>query len=392
MACKVAVLPSSLDGAMWTATPGAISGLSQGNIDTELWMNRWFSFLGRAVLVASFSLVGCNRAPARSDAQVAAEVQGNLQRDGRISSNGIEVMAEHGVVTLGGDVASDDERASAAKDAAQVAGVKTVINNLVVRQAQAGPPVDSGPSAAAPVAASPARKNAPPTRRSANLPPAPTAEPATNPVNAPATSAPAIPPAAAMAQVPPTPPPTKKITVPAGTQVTIRLNEPLDTERNQVGDTFHAALGAPIVVDSETVIPSGADVVGRVVDVKSAGRFAGNSVLTLELNSLSVNGKTYNIQTNQWSRQGKGEGKNTAVKAGGGAAIGAIIGGLAGGGKGAAIGSVAGAGAGTGAAATKKGEQIKLAPEATLSFLLINTVTVIQQTANNRSGARNPLP
>ena len=159
-----------------------------------------------------------------------------------------------------------------------------------------------------------------------------------------------------------------------------------------MGDAFHATLGTPIVVDSETAIPSGADVVGRVVDVKSAGRFAGNSVLTLELNSLSVNGKTYNIQTNQWSRQGKGEGKNTAVKAGGGAAIGAIIGGIAGGGKGAAIGSVAGAGAGTGAAATKKGEQIKLAPESTLSFLLINTVTVTQQTANNRNAAARRCP
>ena len=355
-------------------------------------MNRWFSFLGLAVLLVSVGPVGCDRSPARSDAQVAAEVQGNLQRDGRISGNGVEVLADHGVVTLSGDVASDDERASAAKDAAQVAGVKTVINNLVVRQAQVDPPIDSGPSAATPVAASPARNSAPPIRRSANLPPAPTAEPATDPVNTSAASAPAIPPAVAVAPVPPPPSPPKKITVPAGTQVTIRLNDALDTERNQVGDTFHATLSAPIVVDSETVIPSGADVVGRVVDVKSAGRFAGNSVLTLELNSLSVNGKIYNIQTNQWSRQGKGEGKNTAVKAGGGAAIGAIIGGLAGGGKGAAIGSVAGAGAGTGAAATKKGEQIKLAPEATVSFLLINTVTVIQQTANNRSGARNPLP
>jgi hypothetical protein len=146
------------------------------------------------------------------------------------------------------------------------------------------------------------------------------------------------------------------------------------------------------MISDETVIPSGADVVGHVVDVKSAGRFAGNSALTLELTSLSVNGRTYNIQTNQWSRQGKGEGKNTAVKAGGGAAVGAIIGGLAGGGKGAAIGSVAGAGAGTGVAATKKGEQIKLAPEATLSFQLINTVTVTQQATNNHNAGRTPLP
>jgi hypothetical protein len=139
------------------------------------------------------------------------------------------------------------------------------------------------------------------------------------------------------------------------------------------------------------VIPSGAEVVGRIVDVKSAGRFAGNSALTLELNSLSINGRTYNIQTNQWSRQGKGEGKNTAIKAGGGAAVGAIIGGLAGGGKGAAIGTVAGAGARTGVAASKKGEQIKLGPESTLSFLLISPVTVTQESGNNQNAGRMPL-
>ena len=81
--------------------------------------------------------------------------------------------------------------------------------------------------------------------------------------------------------------------------------------------------------------------VGRVADVKSAGRFAGNSVLTLELTSLAVNGKTYNIQTNQWSRAGKGEGKNTATKVGVGTAAGAVLGGIIGGGKGAAIGAAA---------------------------------------------------
>ena len=171
----------------------------------------------------------------------------------------------------------------------------------------------------------------------------------------------------------------------------MRLNDPLDSERNQVGDTFHGSLSKPIVIDGETVIPSGADVVGRVADVKSAGRFAGNSVLTLELNSLSVNGKTYNIQTNQWSRAGKGEGKNTATKVGVGTAAGAILGGLFGGGKGAAIGAASGAGAGTGVAAAKKGQQIKLPAEAVLNFQTINTLTVSRKTAIEQNSGRTPL-
>ena len=187
------------------------------------------------------------------------------------------------------------------------------------------------------------------------------------------------------------PPPPQKITIPAGTQLTVRLNDPLDSERNQVGDTFHGSLSAPIVINGETVIPSGADVVGRVADVKSAGRFAGNSVLTLELTSVSMNGRTYNIQTNQWSRSGKGEGKNTATKVGVGTAAGAVLGGIIGGGKGAAIGAATGAGAGTGVAASKKGEQIKLAPEAVLNFQIINTLTVTPQSTNDRNAGRMPV-
>src|SRR5215467_1207170 len=339
-------------------------------------------------LLFAFALAGCSKAPARTDAQIATEVQSNLRADGNIAAKGIAVQAEHGIVTLNGTVNTDDERTSAASDAAKVEGVKTVVNNLTVQQAETLSPEPEAP--AAPPPTSSAKKREPKAvAKAKTLPPPPA--PVANPQPQPVTPAPAPSDTAAAPPAPQPPPPPKKVTIPAGTQLTVRLKDALDTERNQVGDSFHATLGAPIVINSDTVIPSGADVVGRVVDVKSAGRFAGNSALTLELNSLSVNGKTYNIQTNQWSRQGKGEGKNTATKVGGGAAVGAIIGGLAGGGKGAAIGSVAGAGAGTGVAATKKGEQITLAPESTLSFLLINPITVTQQGANNRNAGRTPL-
>ncbi len=338
-------------------------------------------------LAALAGFTGCSRAPALTDAQVAAEVQGKIVRDSKIDSREIGVQAEQGVVTLTGAVSNDQERTMAAADAATVDGVKTVINNMVVQPAQAA--AASSPESP-PVPQSkvrPARRASPGDMGDSSsyvggLPKA-NGELSSAPENAPAAD-----PVAAQS-APPTQ--SKTFVIPAGTQLTVRLNDGLDTERNQIGDQFHGSLSAPIVVDDETVIPSGADILGRVVDVKSSGRFAGNSVLTLELTSLSINGRTYNLQTNQWSRQGKGEGKNTAVKAGGGAALGSIIGGLAGGGKGAAIGSVAGAGAGTGVAATKKGEQIKLAPEASLSFLLVNTVTVTQQPANNRNAGRAPL-
>lgn len=344
------------------------------------------------VAVSFGLLAGCSRKIERTDAQVASDVQNKIYSDAGIQSRQISVQAAGGVVTLSGAVNTDVERSAAANDAGAVDGVRTVINDLRVQQAQAAPPpppVSSPAPAQKPdahekkaTAKSRHPRNQPDVSANHNLqanntpPPALAPEPDPQP----APSAP-----------PPPPPPPQKVTVPAGTQLSVRLNDPLDSEKNQVGDSFHATLSAPVVIGGDTVVPSGAEVVGRVAAVQSAGRFAGSSLLTLELTSLSVNGKTYNVQTNQWSRQGKGEGKNTATKVGIGTAAGAILGGIIGGGRGAAIGAASGAGAGTGVSATKKGEQIKLSPEAVLNFQTINTLTVVPQSNNLREAERQPL-
>ncbi len=168
----------------------------------------------------------------------------------------------------------------------------------------------------------------------------------------------------------------QKITVPSGTQISVRLNDEVDSEKAQVGDVFHGSISAPVTIGEETAIPTTADVEGRVVEVKSAGRFAGQSVLTLELTKLTMNGKAYSLQTSQWTKSGNGRGKSTAAKVGGGAAVGAVLGGIFGGGKGAAIGAAAGAGAGTGVSAATKGQQIILKPEAVIAFQLQGPITV----------------
>jgi len=344
-------------------------------------------------LVLSLALLaGCSHKVERTDAQVASDVQNKIYSDPGIQSREISVQAANGVVTLSGQVNSDVERTAAANDAGAIDGVRTVINNLQVQQAQATPPpapVQQAAQKPAPARQHPqaaktrhhpkpavAENSAAQDMEANNVPP-PAPEPPPQEVTPPAPAP------------PPPPPPPAKVTIPAGTQLSVSLNDSLDSETNKVGDSFHGTLSTPIVVNGETVIPSGADVVGRVANVQSAGRFAGSSLLTLELTSVSVNGKTYNIQTNQWSRQGKGEGKSTATKIGVGTVAGAVLGGLIGGGKGAAIGAASGAGAGTGVAAAKKGEQIKLAPEAVLNFQIINPLTVTPQSTSNPG--RTPL-
>jgi hypothetical protein len=132
------------------------------------------------------------------------------------------------------------------------------------------------------------------------------------------------------------------------------------------------------------VIPSGYDVEGHVVDVQSAGKFAGKSLLKLQLDRIAVGTKYYNLQTDQYSREGSSRGKNTATKVGAGAAIGAIIGGIAGGGKGAAIGAASGGGIGGGVQAATKGQQIKLPSETVLNFTLQASLNVLPTTKGPR--------
>src|SRR5262249_4387307 len=127
----------------------------------------------------------------------------------------------------------------------------------------------------------------------------------------------------------PAPPPEPQpVTVPSGTQISIRLNDQLSSETAQAGDVFHGNISTPVMVGETTVIPTTADVEGRVVDVKSAGRFAGQSDLVIELTRLMMNGKSYPLATDRWSKAGSSRRKATAAKVGGGAAVCAILGGM----------------------------------------------------------------
>src|SRR5664279_281068 len=105
------------------------------------------SIIVSAVAVVAFLAVslGCSKSTVRTDAQVAADVQSKIKGDPRISGEEIGVQAANGVVTLNGSVGSDVERASASSDAATVPGVRTVINDLVVQQAQVAPASPAGP-------------------------------------------------------------------------------------------------------------------------------------------------------------------------------------------------------------------------------------------------------
>jgi BON domain len=323
-------------------------------------------------LAALVIAVGCSKAP--SDAQIATDIQTKINGDSGLQGKQLGVQAANGVVTLSGAVDSEAQREAAARYASTEPGVKEVVNNLQVA------PAASAQTAMATSPRSQESKRRHESRKPQDDAASSSADIAPSPAPAPAPA-----PATAVPATPPPPPPPQKVTIPSGTALAVRLVDPLDSEKNQLGDTFHATLNNPITVNGDVVVPSGSDVQGHVVDVKSAGKFAGASVLVLQLDSIGSGGNTYNIQTDQFKKQGSSRGKNTAEKVGGGAAIGAIIGALAGGGKGAAIGAAAGGGLGAGAQAVTKAQQIKLPSETVLNFSLQAPVTVVATTQGPNS-------
>src|SRR5258707_8619382 len=324
--------------------------------------------------------VGCSRmgSSGRSDLQVATDVQNKINSDGSVPDKQLNINANNGTVTLTGNISNDEAGNAAANDAAQVEGVKTVVNNLQVEPTTAADQ-RSQPQEQAynPPPVREERRPSPRTRARSSRP----SSSSNSGDNGLRTTVPATPSSgsydsSSTPTAPVTPAPPQKITVPSGTQLSIRLNDEVNSEKAQVGDVFHGSISAPVSIDDQTAIPTTADVEGRVVDVKSAGRFAGQSVLTLELTKLTMNGRSYSLQTSQWTKSGNGRGKSTAAKVGGGAAVGAILGGIFGGGKGAAIGAAAGAGAGTGVSAATKGQQVILKPEAVIAFQFQGPITV----------------
>ena len=159
------------------------------------------------------------------------------------------------------------------------------------------------------------------------------------------------------------------LNLPAGTNLPVRISEHLNSEKANVGDSFHGSLTSAVVVRGKTLVPRGADVVGEVVHVERSGRLSRPGELHLALRTLRFGGRTYEVAAETFVIKGVSHTKGNVTKIGGGTALGAIIGALAGGGKGAAIGAGVGAAAGTGAAAATGKKPADVESEAVLTWV-----------------------
>jgi hypothetical protein len=167
--------------------------------------------------------------------------------------------------------------------------------------------------------------------------------------------------------------------LPAGTQLVILTNEAIDSKTAASNQLYSAQVDQDIIDSSnELIVPKGSPA-QLIIRTISSGGVTGSPEITLDIQSITVNGRRYNVTTTDLREKGKGgigANKRTAEMVGGGAVIGTIIGAIVGHGKGAAIGAAVGATGGAGAQVLTKGKQVIIPAETVLKFSLDQAVTL----------------
>lgn len=162
--------------------------------------------------------------------------------------------------------------------------------------------------------------------------------------------------------------PSTVISVPAGTDLKVRLNDTLSSKQSRVGDRFTATVLDPSRYEE-------ASLTGHISSIQKSGKIKGRTSMNLDFDSIRTSDgrsgtlhgyvtKVYGSDSGQADNEGgveSGSRTKQAVKRGGiGAVAGAVIGGIAGGGKGAAIGLILGGAGGAGSLAIQGSKELKI--------------------------------
>ena len=186
----------------------------------------------------------------------------------------------------------------------------------------------------------------------------------------------------------------KIVSVPAGSPLTVSLQQPVSTQINQVGDPIEALLETPLIAENNVVLPKGSLIKGTIVGIRSSGGAIRSGALELRftvaqpLNTTLQLPLIAKVQTPNGSGVLEGEGFKSnagqiATKTAIGAATGAVAGSLGGllrhsnVGNGAIIGASIGAGIGLIQSLFQtKPQPVELENNAPLTLVLEQSFTV----------------
>ena len=151
-------------------------------------------------------------------------------------------------------------------------------------------------------------------------------------------------------------PPGKMVTVPVGTQLEVRMQQPLESGTAKVEERFEATSLADVMVQGQVAVPAGSLARGFVSSVRPAGKINRTGSLTLSFDELRIGERSFRLRASVVQaldpKMTEDVSKITV-----GAAAGGVVGGLIGGVKGALLGVLIGAG---GTIAATEGSDVKL--------------------------------
>jgi len=164
-----------------------------------------------------------------------------------------------------------------------------------------------------------------------------------------------------------------------GSKIAVRTNEAIDSKTANAGQVYSAEI-TDDVPDTQggIAIPRGSAAQLLIRNIKTGGAVHSPEVV-LDLNSVTVGGRTYRVVTSdvdENNKKGVGKNRRTAEMVGGGTGLGALMGAVFGGGKGAGIGALAGAGGGLATQLFTRGKEVKVPAETLMVFRLERTLVL----------------
>ena len=378
------------------------------------YVGRGFGGLRMAMIfgVAMASVSGFSQDKPIPDAQIESSVLKSLAGAPELADQAIGTTTVYGTVTLTGSVKDEASRNKAEQLVANTAGVKKVVDELIVgAPAVASTDVSQPNEQAAGQNEQVGNQNSPPdgtmsggvpqVQQSQGAPMPPAYPPVPAPVERSQTP-PAYPQEAGNGYPPsyPSRQPYRvqqagqAVVVPAGAYIRVRINQAMDSRHTQPGTAFDGVVISDVIAGGSVAIPRGAMVQGVVASAQPGGDLRGRGGLALQLTQVTLEGHTYPLVTEAWSHQGYDKTGQTVGNTVGLGATGAMIGAIAGGGPGALLGAGIGSVAGLGISSASRQGEATVPAEAIVNFRLSQqaALTTVSQAELDRLGAGLPPP
>lgn len=183
------------------------------------------------------------------------------------------------------------------------------------------------------------------------------------------------------------------ITIPAGTEIPLKLAQAITTKNAKIGDPVYAETAFPYTMNDKVVIPAGTYVQGRITEVRRPGRVKGRAEMLMHFTSMIYrSGYTVmlpgGVENMPGAEQQDVKDKEGTIRQGGNktedlktigkvAGAGAGVGGIAGRNlKGVGIGGAAGAAAGLGWVLLTRGPEMTLPVGTSVQMIIQRSLTV----------------